>query len=167
MKNLKQLSEKYNNNLGQLLWGGKDYYRINSDVPISLNSFGGAQGFVLNEEGQVEEFDLNNKVLVKRHYYSDEDWEYPTEEETEYYWDETEPSMWWGLTLDDYYPWPWYPEKQIKGFIVIKHIPLFDLHEYCEVKDDYLIRSKEEFEIAYTIDECLKYPEFFKPIYEI
>lgn len=166
MKNLKQLSEKYNNNLGQLLWGGKDYYRINSDVPVSLNSFGGAQGFVLNEKGEVEEYDINNRVVVKRHYFLDEDFISDSEDPTEYFWDETEPSKWWGLTLDNYYPWPWYPEREIKGFTIIRNLPLFELSQYIELDEEGILRSSEDWELSYTTEQCLNYPEFFIPIYE-
>jgi len=56
--------------------------------------------------------------------------------------------------------------EEIKGFTILKEIPLFDVFEYCELDEDDLIRSTEDYEIAYTKEQCLSLPEFFKPIYE-
>ena len=174
MKNLKELQEKYSryfNGLGHVSFGGKSYYEINSDKPLNLNSVGGKEGFVLNELGQVELWESREHYNYTFFYKSQE----VTEEEFHRLDDEgvspddltlqSEPSKkWWGLTLDNYYPWPYYPDKKIKAFEVIRNIPFFDEGEiydvYCgEIKsiDGYII---------YTEEECLEYPEFFRPRYE-
>lgn len=139
MKNLQQLVERYankSNGLGSISWGGKSFYETNSDVPLSLNS--SFYGFILNDKQEVELYDLNRQEIYK----------------------------WWGKTLDNYYPWPWYPEKEIKAFEVIRDFPLFSLGDILEVDEEGLVRSTQDWEMAYWVDQCLDFPEWFKPIYE-
>jgi len=164
MLNLKELSERYKDvGLGYIRFGGKSYYEINSDIPLSLNSFGGKEGFVLNDKGEVELFDISDKKLLKRHYYSDENWNNEVDYETEEYWDEMTSSKWWGKTLDNYYPHPWFPDRKIVAFKLINDIPFFRkgkiFNMYCgDIECNYGVK--------YSEDDCLQLPEFFKPIYD-
>ncbi len=164
MLNLKELSEKYKDvGLGYIRFGGKSYYEVNSDKPLSLNAHDGKIGFVLNENQEVELFDLSERVLIKRHYYKDLHWEDEVDYETEYWWDEKECEKWWGKTLDNYYPHPWYPDKKIIAFELINDIPFFRkgkiFNLFCgEIECNYGVK--------YSEDDCLKLPEFFKPIYK-
>ncbi len=179
MKNLKQLQEKYSkyhNGLGHIRWGGKTFYEVNSDVPLQLNSYGGNEGFILNELGQVqlwEFFDAPFQYFLKDVEITYEEWE---KLENEIYWNsEKEEELgldvkhdnirkWWGLTLDNYYPHPCYPEKEIIAFEVINAFPYFDEGKIYEV-EDAIIRSEEDYELSYFTWQCLEYPEFFKPIF--
>lgn len=164
MKNLKQLCDKYGY-MGALQWGGKPYHEINSDIPLYLNSYSAPKGFILNENEEVEVYCMQEKILVKRHYYSDEEWETEVNFETEHFWDEMGYKTWWGKTLDNYYPHPWYPEKEIIAFEVIRNLPYFTVGKTYEVVDD-AIQSNEDFELNYWVWQCLEYPEFFKPLYK-
>lgn len=172
MLDLKKLGERYKDvGLGVCRFGGRNFYEVNSDTPLSLNSYGGTMGFVLNDKEEVELFNLSEKVLVKRHYYLTEDWndEDEVEYETEYYWDETEPKKWWGKTLDNYYPHPWYPERKIVAFQLINNVPLHNEGTVFKVKQEiypYIIVTTISGEIYYQLEDCLNCPEFFKPIYE-
>jgi len=166
MINLAEIVERYKDKgLGYIQWGGKSYHEVNSDTPVFLNSYGGSKGFVMNELGQVQCFDLNDKVLVEREYYADEDLYNKVDYVTPYFWDNMAPREWWGLTLDNYYPWPYYPDREIKSFTVVRELPLFDLGGEYEIDSEGTVRSEEDFEIAYFPEQCLKYPEFFKPNY--
>lgn len=167
MKNLQQLVERYankSNGLGHIQWGGKDYYEINSNICLSLNSC--YAGFILNDKGQVELYDLNKREVTERVYYSDEDWENKVDYETQYFYDRMESIKWWGKTLDNYYPWPWYPEKEIIAFEVMRDFPLFSCGDILKVDEEGLVRSVQDWEMAYWVSQCLEYPEFFKPIYK-
>lgn len=174
MKNLKELQEKYSryfNGLGHVRWGGKSYYEINSDIPLNINSYGGKDGFILNDLGQVELWE-HKEVYNYTYFYkgqeiteeefsrlddegaSDEDLELKSEHS----------KKWWGLTLDNYYPWPYYPDKKLLGFEVVNNIPFFTEGNLYGIScgeimsdDDYII---------YTEDQCLNYPEFFRPFYK-
>lgn len=166
MLNLKELSERYKDvGLGYIRFGGKSYYEINSDISLSLNSFGGSKEFVLNDKEEVELFDISDKVLVKRHYFLIEDWneEYEVNYETQYYWDETTPNNWWGKTLDNYYPHPWYPDKKIVAFELINDIPFFRKGKVVKVKNNHITFNLG---VNYSVDDCLHLVEFFKPLYD-
>jgi hypothetical protein len=165
MINLKELSERYKDvGLGYIRFGGKSYFEINSDIPLSLNSFGGTQGFVLNNKGEVELYDVSDKVLVKRHYYLTEDWNEQDEVdyETEHYWDKTTSNKWWGKTLDNYYPHRWYPDRKIVAFELVNDIPGFRKGKIFELLD---FQIRPTLTVFYSVDDCLLLPEFFKPIY--
>lgn len=163
MINLQELNNRYKDTgLGYIRFGGKDYYEINSDKPLSLNSYGGTIGFVLNEQGQVELYDLDQKVLVKRHYYADEDWNDEVEHETEYFWDEEEALKWWGKTIDNYFPHPWFPDRKIEAFELVNDIPGFRKGKVFEVVENQI---RPAFSVFYSVDDCLHLPEFFKPLY--
>ncbi len=171
MVNLKELFERYKDvGLGYISFGGKSYYEIDSDIPLSLNSFGGKDGFVLNDEGQVELYDLTDKVLIKRHYYSDENWDNEVDYETKKYWDETEANKLWGKTLDNYYPHPWYADKKIIAFEIINNLPFNRKGVTVAVNRDKEASwiELETFLSSYHLNtvDCLLTPEFFKPIYE-
>lgn len=165
MINLKELSNRYKDvGLGYIRFGGKSYYEINSDKPLSLNCYGGTIGFVLNDKEQVELYDLSDKRLVKRHYFLTEELNDKDEVdyETEYYWDCTEPNTWWGKTLDNYYPHQYWPDKKIQAFEIINDIPFFRKGKVFKVEDGGISITST---VGYSINNCLSYPEFFKPIY--
>ena len=136
MKNLEQIINRYKNQLpdycssvsGYLMWGGKSYYRINSDKPVRLNS--SSSGFILNPEGKVQQYSLFTRTSFS----------FGTR-------------TWWGSTLDNYYPWPYFPKKQIKGFEVVRLLPKHKLGDFITVGKKADTQYK------------LNYPEFFKPIY--
>jgi len=174
MKNLAELQDKYSryfNGLGKIGWGGKSYYEINSDIPLNLNSAGGKNGFILNDSGQVELWDSKEHYNYTFFYKGQE----ITEDEYRKLEDEgasdddltlksEDSKKWWGLTLDKYYPHPYYPTtKVISGFEIINNIPFFDEGEFYDLEDDK-IRSIDD-DMLYNRLQCLEYPEFFKPIY--
>lgn len=173
MKNLKELQEKYSkyfNGLGKVSWGRKSYYEINSDKPLNLNSYGGNKGFVLNELGQVELWEhkehYNYTYFYKGQEISEEEFNRldgggASSDDLELKTDFSK--KWWGLTLDQYYPHPYYPEKKIKAFRVINNIPFLEEGEVYEL---FCGEIKVRYDIVYSEDDCLNYPEFFKPIYE-
>lgn len=165
MINLQELNNRYKEDgLGSIKFGGKSYYEINSDKPLSLNCYGGREGFILNKKGEVELFDLSDRVLLKRHYYlteelNDED---EVEYETEHYWDNMGSNKWWGKTLDSYYPHPWFPVRKIEAFELVNDIPFFRKGKVFKVKDGGVSLSSL---VEYSVSNCLSCPEFFKPLY--
>jgi len=173
MLNLKELVKRYKDvGLGYISFGGKSYYEVNSDTPLSFNSFGGKSGFRLNDKGEVQLFDVSDKVLVKRHYYLNEGWNDNEEVEykTEHFWDETTSNKWWGNTLDKYYPHPWYPQKEIKSFEVINNLPFNRKGTIEQVigegNNSWIELESPEGAYDFTVEDCLKCPEFFKPLYK-
>jgi hypothetical protein len=169
MINLKQLSERYKDvGLGHISFGGKSYYEIDSDTPLRLNSYSGKDGFVLNELGEVELCDLNDNRFVKRRYFLDENWDYEVDYETEHFWDETKPNMRWGKTLDNYYPHPWFPDKEIVAFEVINNLPFNrkgTIEKVVGGLDGWIELESPDGAYDFTVVDCLQCPEFFKPIY--
>lgn len=173
MKNLKEIQERYSkyfNGLGHVRWGGKSYYEVNSDIRLNLNSWGGNKGFVLNDLGEVELWDTR-EYYIHSYYYngieiSEEEFSRLEDEgvsDDDLMLKSVDTNKTWGLTLDNYYPHPWYPEKKIKSFEIVNNIPFFNEEEIydvlCgEIKSDCNL-------ITYTEEQCLEYPEFFKPIY--
>ncbi len=148
MKNLKEIDERYKNQpngLGYLGWGGKSFYEINSDKPLYLNSYGGGKGFVLNNLSEVELFEffetphqyyLKNVELTEDEYYDildviDHDWE--LEEYIGLKLEHNNCRKWWGLTLDNYYLHPYYPDRKIVSFEVIRDIPFTKIGDILDV----------------------------------
>ncbi len=178
MLNLKELSERYKDvGLGRISFGGWSYYEINSDIPLSLNSFCGKRGFVLNEKGEVELFQLATPEEYK-YYFNDK--EIPYDEywellDSEMY-DDThfnviiEPKKWWGKTLDNYYPHPWYPERKIIAFELVNDIPFNRKGTVEEVvgegENSWIELPSPEGAYDFTVSDCLNCPEFFKPVYD-
>lgn len=121
--------------MGFLSWGGKNFYLKNTNDSICLNS--NSNGFVLNENKEVMEFDPSN----------------------------FEKSF--GKTLDNYYPHPYHVDKKIKSFEIIRIIP-FDntITSIVEVNNDGILLYNDNESTFFSISKCLKYPEFFKPLYE-
>lgn len=137
MKNMQEIIDRYKNVIpegrsvtGFLMWGGKPYYEINSKKPLSINSITGVE-FITNKKGQVQLYDLGKKVKGT-----------------------FETSKWWGKTVKNYYPWPWFPKKKIAYFEVVRILPTFQLGDKI-----YTTRATLHF-------NPLDYPEFFKPIYK-
>lgn len=171
MKNLKELTEKYKDvGLGYILWGGKGYYEINSDERLSFNSYGGTQGFVLNDKEEVEIYNLDDTYVVKRTYYLDENWTQEVFYATENFYDETDCRKWWGKTLDNYYPHPWYPEKKILAFETVGNLPFNRKGTIEKVvgegENSWIELESADGSYDFTVSDCLECPEFFKPIYE-
>ena len=169
MITIKQLQDRYpDSSFGH---GGKGYYEINSTTPVFINSYGYKKEIV-NDKGEVQCFDLldredytytlNGKEISEDKYYlllEDEDG-IPDGLEQIY------SKFWWGKTIDQYYSWPYFPDKEVKAFECVRKIPYFNVGEVYEVEYDGLIRSDEDSELAYWVYQCLEHPEFFKPIYE-
>lgn len=179
MLNIQQLIDRYKDFLpsyqksvmGYLSWGGKSYYTINSNVPISLNS--DYNGFILNDEGLVQEYVLNDEPLYK--WYYDEELTSPLRDDDfdvdydDLYRIENEnlSTKSYKNTLDKYYPHPYFPNSPIRSFTVIRIMPFWILNkEYLveEAGGDKYIQS-EDIDTIMLKRECLMYPEFFKPNY--
>lgn len=143
MKNLLELWEKYKdkpNGFGYLGWGTKYFYEINSNEPLNLNRYGGNGGFILNKKGEVEISKILGSIKC------------------------------WGKTLDNYYPHPWYPEKNIVAIEIVRDIPFASTGMNYEIFDEDIAKDwRGMIRCGYTdysVEDCLQYPEFFKPVYE-
>lgn len=175
MLNLKQLVERYPKGLGEIRFGSHNYYEIDSDKPLSLNSYGGSKGFVLSKKNEVELFEiieapyqffLGEKEITDEEYYrlcDSVNNNIDEEEKLGLRLEHNNVRKWWGKTLENYYPHPYYPEKEVVGFEVISILPYFPKGFY-EVEFDF-IKSGVDDTLAYYTSQCLEYPEFFKPIY--
>ncbi len=182
MLNLQEIINRYKDKIdrssvmGFLTWGGKPYYRINSDKPISLNST--FEGFILNKEGFAEEYEIleNEESLL---YFSDKELtnQISWEEFYNLFGDNDEiysnqvisnpnrTKYTRELSLSEYYPHPWFPEKEIISFKCIRIVPFWELNKEYELDEEGLITSEDE-ETKMWEYECLQYPEFFEPIYK-
>lgn len=136
MLNLEKLSERYQGQLGDIQWGAKQWYVIESDEPIMLNRT--SSKFICNEEGLAEEF----------RWISDDSLE--STKKT------------YRLPLSAYYPHPWYPNKEIKAFMTVSRVPGHDIGDDIEIFANCLISNS----LTLTVQECLQMPEFFMPVYK-
>lgn len=184
MLNLKELSERYKDvGLGYIRFGGKSFYEINSETPLQLNSYGGTKGFILNDNNEVELFEFINQDYICRlkgieitkeefsslvEYFNDD------ELEDEYLsFESTNGSRkWWGKTLDNYYPHPWFPSKEIVAFELVNNLP-FNRKGVIEkvigaTNDEggWIELNTVDGSYDFTVSDCLNSPEFFKPIYQ-
>jgi hypothetical protein len=143
MYNLARLRKRYEGKTGSfswlafLRWGRKESYGINTSRGVMLNGVANSGEFKTNDKGQIQEFDITNESG----------------------------KVWWGLTEDQYYPWPWFPDKKIVAFTCINICPGFEMGKVYAVdnggffiNDDYVVH-------AFTTG--LDYPEFFKPVYAL
>jgi len=176
MKNLKEISEKYKDvGLGHIRWGGKKYYEINSDKEISLNSYGGSAGFVLNDAEQVQTYYFTDapylyykgkEEITSDEYYAllaDIDDDLEKEVALDLSFESVSTILEWGLTLDNYYPYPWYPEREITAFELMMDIPFHRKGIILNVSETgMLIDAVYNFSLAL----CLELAEYFKPIYK-
>lgn len=171
MLNLKELSERYKDvGLGYIRFGGHSYYEVNSDIPLSLNSFGGTTGFILNDKGEVELWEFVDAPYT---YYkngeeiSEDEW-HNTEESEDVQLDirSDNTRKWWGKTLDNYFPHEWYPDRKIVAFELVNNIPGFRKGEVFEVNVDECYADVGDSGVYYKLHDCLSYPEFFMPIYD-
>lgn len=177
---------------GHLSWGGKSFYEINSDEPLNLNR--DYSGFILNEQGQVQLFSDNcipvriyytdNSYLIstkdKTDYYLDST-------EYECTWGKTLDHYY----PHPFYETDKFPEKKIKAFEIIRMMPFCEVgQEIALVKKkttyssdtmmkrgiqnmeyyaiDIIFRhpmGQEKHRGMFTVEDCLEYPEFFRPIY--
>jgi hypothetical protein len=137
MLTLDKIEKRYNKNgLGSIAWGGKEYYKINSKKPVLLNST--YSGFILNDKQEVEEFTITTKFkTIKK----------------------------WGKKLKNYYPWPYYPKKKIKAFEIVRNQPFLKVGEILNLKGNYITYGPITCSIQISKEDCLKWPEFFKPLY--
>lgn len=172
MLTVKGLLERYPEGLASALqWGMKSYYKEGCDEPFHLNST--SQGFILNDEGRVQCYA--------------EDGEIPTAaldvERDDTHWSDS--VRWWDETLDKFYPHPWHPDKKILAFKCIRCCPSFTRDVEYEVSyfEDRNKRVRDKgltplFSTgisAVASDDglfcphpkfMLRYPEFFRPVYE-
>lgn len=174
MLNLKELSERYKDvGLGYIHFGGHSYYEINSDIPLSLNSFGGTTGFILNDKGEVElwEFvDASCTYYKNGEEISEDEW-HNTEESEDVQLDirSDNTRKWWGKTLDNYFPHEWYPDRKIVAFELIGNLP-FNRKGVIEKvvgegENSWIELISPEGAYDFTVSDCLQCPEFFKPLY--
>jgi hypothetical protein len=178
MKNLKEICEKYSDvGIGRIHWGGKCFYEINSEKPITINSEGGKAGFVRNELGEVQLYEF----FEAPYQYYKEDVEITAAEyhnfvETCGYDFEAEERLglriehdnvrhWWGLTLEHYFPYPWYPEKEIIAFELMLDMPLYRSGVVFNVCESGNVIASGPYN--FTTDLCLENPEYFKPLYNL
>lgn len=162
MKNMLEIIDRYKEQLpkngnsvtGFLHWGGKKYYEINSNDPLSINSKWGVE-FITNNKGGVELYSLDEKIPGINTYFTDDTYEKETKLKTEFFIENLSPKTWWGKTIDNYYPWPWFPDKEITHVEIVRIIPEYTLGSQIEVKNNAMLLWK-----------ALEYPEFFKPLYK-
>lgn len=145
MYNIQQLRRRYEGKtdglyfLAHLRWDGKEFYKSESTEGIMLVRRGG--DFAENTNGKLQEFNI-----------TDDD-----------------ADIVWGSTEGNYYPWPWFPNKKITAFLCVGICPGFVPGVYYGLEpENYITGSGFYFDnyVALTMDTCLRYPEFFKPIYE-
>lgn len=132
MKNLQEIIDRYKEQIpygsvmGFLGWGGKQYYKKDSVAPTNLNA--DYNGFIINKKGKVETFNLNTleTSLSKKK---------------------------WGLTLSEYYPHQYFPDKspiKIETIRIMPGVPIGTM----------LKPTKKNIALS------MEYPEFYKPIYK-
>lgn len=137
MLTLDKIIDRYkSNNLGILLWGGKTYYKINSDTPISLNAT--YNGFILDKNNRVQEFTIDESCNTKKKI---------------------------GSTLKNYYPWPYFSKEEIKAFEVVRIQLFLKIGKIIKVKNNLITYGPLQCSIQISVKDCLRWPEFFKPIY--
>ena len=187
MLNLKELSERYKDvGLGYIRFGGHSYYEVNSDIPLKLNSYGGKEGFILNSKGEAQIFEIVSapflyfnweKEITSDEYYDSLDEinnDSKKEGELGLRLEHDSIKRWWGKTLDQYYPHPWYPEKEIIAFELIADLPYNRKGVFIEVvcagdchhgELGWIELTSKDGSYDFTVTECLDLPEYFKPLY--
>ncbi len=161
MKNLKEVFERYESQKGfhcsilvLLNLVSKSFYEINSDKQISLNS--NYSGLILNPEGRAQCYGgRNNYEIIKE------------EDKVSDIHNFTDSVKWWGKKLENYYLHPYYPDKNILGFQIIRFLPDCKINDFFKLEfDSNGIEVIKVGKHKYTESDCLEYPEFFKPIYK-
>lgn len=181
MTSLQQIIDRYKDILprytssvmGYLMWGARQYYAINSDEPLLINSQYGVE-FITNKEGLVEEYSIIEDVPNTLYYRDEEQTQevsfdefynrffkspHTEEEYSEYYHKYTRNNpdrvkFRYRYKTEELYPHPWYPGRDISHFKVIRIMPGL-------LPGDEIVQESYEKEQYY-----LQYPEFFKPIYK-
>lgn len=165
--------------MGYLSFGAHEFYKKNSDESLNINS--NYEGFITNENGEVELFKYNEDYEIPLEpYFRDQEFTIPVTQEEIYcenldydytyfrdFKTEEKNSVfkWYDDTIDKYYLHPYYPKKEIKAFEVIRILP------GCFVGNVYNIRTINDIpyifanDLNFTVKYCLQYPEFFKPLY--
>lgn len=183
MNNFQEIINRYSGKIkrnsvtGYLAWGGKNFYEINSQKELCLNR--DYESFILNEKGEVEIYEIIDRENgLGMTCYRDPEFTIPItyeeidDEGLEYeegYFRNYEEGIkkYWGKTLDHYYPHPWYPNKEIKGFEILRELPEVFIGEIIELSynfyDGLFIKISQN--IIYSLEKCLKFCEFFRPIY--
>lgn len=154
MLNLKKMLERYPEGLGpSLSWGGREYYKINNAEPYRLNTT--SDGFVLRADGRVQCYSWEN---------------HPHDALLMDLEERGESIVWWDEKLESFYPHPWFPDKKILYFECVRSCPGFDnqrvypvSYESNEIEFDVV---SSDLKFLVFIKDILKYPEFFKPVYE-
>lgn len=174
MLNLLDLTKRYGNlGMGYIRFGGHSFYKINSDEPLELNSRGGSDGYILNSDGEVEIFKISDDRSYDIYYKGKKitSEEYDNMELDEVIDDikivDNSTIKYFDETLDKYYPHPWYPEKEIVSFQVVNISPFLKKDQILNIENGTINIQNDSNEISYTItvEDCLKSPEFFKPLY--
>lgn len=172
MLNLKKLSDRYKGfGLGYIRFGGKSFYKIESDEPLQLNSYGGSDGFVLNDNDQV--MIINNDDKQYKYFYDGNEISKEEFMSDKYSIDDDKLTAdiiydkCYDETLDKYYPHPWYPNKNILEFEVVNIIPFAKKGDRFKVSDNVIdIRNENSISFSISVEDCLNTPEFFKPLYD-
>lgn len=181
MINLQQLVDRYKDvGLQEIRFRYRHFYEINSDIPLNLSSHGGSAGFILNDKDCVQIFDIIE---------TDEDYLFFKDGEQihrDVFWalvdaghrddihlERNNIEYYDGKTLENYYPHPYFPEKQIIAFEIINNLPFCRIGRIEKVVGFDGDGLSEWIEIAsldgaydFTVEDCLNQPEFFKPLYE-
>jgi hypothetical protein len=178
-----------------LQWGGNGYYLINSDVERHLNSVSpshyekwdrSADGFIMKGE-YVQEYTHNENIQANNWSVDSEGIILLTEDQVEAQlkimgtdkWLDWVDSLYriknedytirtYNNKLEDYYPHPWYPDKEIESFECIRMSVYWTVGTRYDVfveNDGYLIEG-DDHETRLWLSEALDFPEFFKPIYK-
>lgn len=105
MKSIKDIIERYKDQvpsywsvIGFLNWGGKNWFEINSNDPVNLNST--SKEFIKNKKGQIETYYYVERVSGR-----------------------TITVKEWGKTLDQYYPHPYFPDQKPAWIETIRILP--------------------------------------------
>lgn len=183
MFNIVALKNRYKDVKYGLSSIGMGKYLVNSDENINLNSSGDGE-YILDENGFVEEFKFDTTVKPSFWYKDEAGTELVSDEYLDSELVKHNFNVFDGLYLKDnpaytirtyrakpeeYYPHPWYPDKQIIEFECIRMAPYWTYGKKYEVESwftgDAFIQADDN-ETRLWVWEALEYPEFFKPIYE-
>lgn len=150
MLNLLELQNRYRC-MGKIQWGGKVFFKINTDIPFHLNS--NTDGFILGPCGRVECYVTSEEnIPINANAESIRTSRFGS-------------PRWYDDVLENFYPWPWYPDKKIVSFDCVRCCPGFDEGIFYDVQhtvtEDYLQGRK----VTIRIKNVLEYPEFFRPNY--
>lgn len=183
MLNLQQFYDKYG---PRALPGNGPNYLVNSDVPHSLNRT--YEAYVTDADGRVQEYSMELLSGVEHPHPT------PEEEAAELLVDEAgqdrarearceeysrrqNETLWWGETLDKYYPHPYYPDDEVVAVQVLQDIPtghgivkagtvVPDSEENDDEPQFSLPWYRKTYQADYPLSAVYDMPQYFKPLYE-